>query len=126
MEIKSLFKGFNHYAIEVRNLALSIDFYRDILQFPLLQRPEFDFSGAWFDIGDGQQIHLIENRDVHITLAGSRALHFAFDVSDLVVLKSYLMDKGVLITKDIKTRHDGLLQMFIMDPDGYYIEFTQI
>ncbi len=126
MEIKYLIKGFNHYAIEVRNLSLSINFYRDVLQFPLLKRPDFDFQGAWFDIGNGQQIHLIENKDASITTVGSRSLHFAFEVRDLSELRSYFREKGLGIAKDIKSRPDGVLQMFVKDPDGYYIEFTQI
>lgn len=126
METNRLIKSFNHFAIEVKDLDRSIQFYREILKFEMLPRPAFDFAGAWFDIGLGQQIHLIENKTLKITFAGSRALHFAFEVIDLVAVKIYLMEKGVEITKDIKKRPDGVLQMFVKDPDGYYLEFTQL
>lgn len=126
MEIKSSFKGFHHYAIEVKDLAKSISFYRDVLQFPMLERPDFDFTGAWFGIGNGQEIHLIENSAVEITLTGSRSLHFAFEVDDLYAVKSYMIEKDIFIVKDIKKRPDGVLQLFIKDPDGYFIEFTQL
>jgi lactoylglutathione lyase len=126
METNRLIKSFNHFAIEVKDLGRSIQFYREILKFEMLLRPAFDFAGAWFDIGLGQQIHLIENKALKITFAGSRALHFAFEVIDLEALKVYLMEKGVEITKDIKQRPDGVLQMFVKDPDGYYLEFTQL
>ncbi|HLO54882.1 MAG TPA: hypothetical protein VK169_11375 [Saprospiraceae bacterium] len=35
-------------------------------------------------------------------------------------------EKGVEIAKDIKQRPDGILQMFVKDPDGYFLEFTQL
>lgn len=126
MEINTFIKSFNHFAIEVKDLDNSIVFYRDILQFEMLSRPDFDFAGAWFDIGSGQQIHLIENKTLDITFAGSRALHFAFAVHDLEAVKFYLVEKGVEIAKDIKKRPDGILQLFVKDPDGYFLEFTQL
>jgi lactoylglutathione lyase len=126
METNKFIKSFNHYAIEVSDLEKSIKFYGDILQMEMLPRPNFDFAGAWFDLGLGQQIHLIENKTLHITFAGSRALHFAFAVPDLEGVKSYLIEKGVEIAKDIKKRPDGILQLFVKDPDGYFLEFTQM
>ena len=92
----------------------------------MLPRPDFDFAGAWFDIGLGQQIHLIENKQFQVTVAGSRSLHFAFEVTNLEAVKNYLLEKGVEIAKDIKERPDGVLQLFVKDPDGYYLEFTEI
>jgi catechol 2,3-dioxygenase-like lactoylglutathione lyase family enzyme len=126
METNQLIRSFNHFAIEVKDLERSMQFYKEILQFEMLPRPAFDFAGAWFDIGLGQQMHLIENKTLQITFAGSRALHFAFEVIDLEALKFYLMEKGVEIAKDIKQRPDGVLQMFVKDPDGYFLEFTQL
>ncbi|HMR90082.1 MAG TPA: VOC family protein [Saprospiraceae bacterium] len=126
METNQFIKSFNHFAIEVKDLDRSIKFYKEILQFEMLPRPAFDFAGAWFDIGLGQQIHLIENKELQITFTGSRALHFAFAVTSLESVKSYLMEKGVEIAKDIKKRPDGVLQMFVKDPDGYFLEFTEL
>ncbi len=37
-------------------------FYRDIIRLQELDRPDFDFAGAWFAVGDtGQQLHLIRH-----------------------------------------------------------------
>lgn len=116
----------NHYAISVRDLSRSIYFYQDILGFHMLSRPSFDFDGTWFDIGHGLQLHLIEDRDVNIQSSSSRSLHFAFAVPDIVAAKTYLINKGIDIIKDIKVRPDEIWQMFIKDPDGYFIELTEI
>lgn len=124
MEIK--IKGFNHYAIAVADIDKSVAFYHDILGLDILSRPNFDFKGAWIDCSNGIEIHLIEHDKKINPDSGSRKLHFAFGVDDLFSTKEYLINKGVQIIKDIKARPDGVLQMFIQDPDGYYVELTEI
>lgn len=119
-------KGFNHYAIAVSDIDKSMVFYHDILGLGILPRPNFDFKGAWLDCGHNIAIHLIEQNGKITPDSGSRQLHFAFAVEDLLATKSYLLSKGISIRKDIKARPDGVLQMFIQDPDGYYVELTEI
>ncbi len=119
-------KGFNHYAIAVSDVDKSIAFYHDILGLGMLLRPNFDFKGAWLDCGHGIAIHLIEQNGKITPDSGSRQLHFAFAVDDLISTKTYLLSKGIPIIKDIKARPDGVLQMFIQDPDGYYVELTEV
>ena len=92
----------------------------------LISRPLFDFEGAWFDIGNGIELHLIEDTEHSVNFSSSRSLHFAFDVKDIFVTKKYLIEKAIKIIKDIKPRPDGPLQLFVKDPDGYFIEFTQL
>ena len=117
-------KGLNHYAIAVLDLEKSITFYHDILGFDFLTRPDFDFEGAWFDCGNGISLHLIQDKNVLVQNSDSRKLHFAFSVFDVQQTKELLMKFGIQILKDIKPRPDGMLQMFVADPDGYMIEFT--
>jgi lactoylglutathione lyase len=124
MEIKVI--GFNHFAIAVSDVDRSVGFYHNILGLGMLPRPNFDFKGAWLDCGHGIAIHLIEQNEKIKPISGSRQLHFALTVSDIFATKTYLLDKGVTITKDIKARPDGVLQMFIQDPDGYYVELTEV
>ena len=119
--------GLNHYAISVSDLSTSLSFYEGILGLSRIKRPDFDFAGAWLDSGNGIEIHLIEDVDkVPFEMSGTRSLHFAFSVRDIYVCRNFLISKGIMIQKDIKHRPDGALQMFISDPDGYYIEITQI
>jgi lactoylglutathione lyase len=117
--------GLDHYAIEVADVSKSLQFYIGVLGFVQITRPAFDFNGAWIDTGNAH-IHLIENRALILDIAGSRRLHFAFEVDDIYSFKSYLLEQHIAIAKDIKRRPDGQLQMFVRDPDGYFIEFTQL
>ncbi len=117
---------FDHYAISVKDLQVSMDFYKILLGLSSIERPAFDFNGAWFSIGNGLSLHLIE--DVHmkpIVQSGSRALHFAFLVEDLSKFRECLKANEIIIVKDIKPRPDGALQLFIKDPDGYVVEIVQ-
>jgi lactoylglutathione lyase len=119
--------GLNHYAIAVSELSASLSFYNGILGLKRIRRPDFDFAGAWLDSGNGIEIHLIQDGDrVSSAISGTRSLHFAFSVRDIHVFRTLLISQGIRIQKDIKHRPDGALQMFISDPDGYYIEITQI
>jgi catechol 2,3-dioxygenase-like lactoylglutathione lyase family enzyme len=117
-------KGLNHYAIAVLDLEKSIAFYHDILGLDILTRPDFDFEGAWLDCGNGISLHLIVDKNVAMQNSGSRKLHFAFSVVDIQQTKELIIKLGIQILKDIKPRPDGMLQMFVADPDGYMIEFT--
>lgn len=115
----------DHYAIEVRDLELTHHFYHQILGFDVVLRPDFDFPGAWYQLGN-VSIHVILNTSRDSVQSNSRSLHFAFATPDLVEMKTYLIASGIEIAKDIKPRPDGVLQMFVRDPDGYFIEFTNV
>jgi lactoylglutathione lyase len=118
--------GLDHYAIAVSDVTESLHFYRDILGLKVIERPAFDFAGAWLDVGNGLSLHLIEDKTLKsIKFSGSRKLHFAFAVSDIYRFKAYLEDQGFYIIKDIKPRPDGVLQLFVHDPDGYFVEIVE-
>lgn len=116
--------SFDHYTLAVTDLKASLNFYCGILGLSLLPRPDFDFEGAWVSIGKGLALHLITGADIQPPEGGSRALHFAFGVSEIHLFRSHLLACGVAIPKDIKPRPDGALQMFVRDPDGYWIEIV--
>jgi lactoylglutathione lyase len=117
---------FNHYSIAVTNLEVSVYFYSDIVGLKQKQRPDFSFRGAWFDLGNGLELHLIEQTVDAIQISGTRSLHFAFAVDDLISFKTFLIQNDVEVISDIKKRPDGPMQLFVTDPDGYFVEFTQL
>lgn len=117
---------FHHYSISVKDVRKSSDFYSKILGLVRIKRPDFSFEGAWFSIGVGLELHLIADDTSVIPYSGSRQLHYAFKVKDLYAFRQFLLDKNVHIEKDINLRPDGVLQLFIKDPDGYFIEITCI
>jgi catechol 2,3-dioxygenase-like lactoylglutathione lyase family enzyme len=108
----------------VTNLQQSLYFYHILLKFPLLTRPAFDFPGAWLDIGDNRQLHLIQVERLERIDSGSRALHFAFQTNAIDLWKSELVTFGLTIAKDT-IRPDGVRQLFLFDPDGYCIELCE-
>lgn len=115
--------SFNHITFQVSNLKESLNFYVDFLGLKLARRPKFDFPGAWIFINDEQLIHLIEG-EVDYVISGKRSNHIAFNVSDLDELVEKLKESDYRYHGP-KARVDGFIQLFVQDPDGYYIEFGQ-
>lgn len=112
---------FQHYTIQVTDLKTSLDFYINIMGFEPIDRPSFDFPGAWVGVGKHIQLHLIEVKFLPPFTSGSRALHFAFQTDNLVFWETELTRKGITIRK-VNLRPDGVKQLFVQDPDGYFIE----
>jgi catechol 2,3-dioxygenase-like lactoylglutathione lyase family enzyme len=110
----------NHVALHVADVECSCAFYRDVLQLEPLQRPAFDFPGAWFRLGADQELHLIGERDQPVH-SNSRGNHFALLVDDIEAWESHLRPLAV-ITKTRQRRPDGVWQIFVTDPDGHFIE----
>lgn len=116
--------GIDHYSVWVRDLALSKDFYANVLGLEEIERPDFGFPGVWFSIGTHQQLHLIAGNDQQ-PISGSRKNHVAISVASVQDAYQQLAPLDI-ITAGPKQRPDGHWQLFIVDPDGYHIEFTSI
>jgi len=129
MENKINKPGFHHYSIAVSDLKKSIYFYKEIIGLELIERPNFDFEGAWFKINeDGVSLHLIQDTNFNLTinqLSHSRGLHFAFGYPDFWKMIQFLEEKYVIFVKSPKQRPDQIWQAFIKDPDGYFVEITE-
>lgn len=112
--------GINHVALYVADVERSVEFYGNIVGLTPLARPAFDFPGAWFQIGTEQELHLIGIRTENV-VSGSRSNHFALEVVDLNAWEAHF--KATNTThRPIKFRPDGIRQLFLQDPDGYWIE----
>lgn len=109
----------NHVALHVRDLEASIRFYTDVLGLTQIDRPAFNFPGAWFALGS-QELHLIADPD--LDPARRRHHHFALLTDDAFAAKAELAARGVSALEGPSPRPDGPLQLFFHDPDGYRIE----
>jgi lactoylglutathione lyase len=83
----------NHVALHVADVAASVAFYRDVLRLAPLDRPAFDFPGAWFQLGVDQELHLIGDRDLPVH-SHHRGGHFALVVDDLDQWEAHLDAQG--------------------------------
>ncbi|HEV2695294.1 MAG TPA: VOC family protein [Verrucomicrobiae bacterium] len=110
----------NHVAIHVTDVERSCVFYRDVLRLESMPRPAFDFPGAWFRLGSVQELHLIGRPIGNVPPANSNN-HFALRVEDIVAWERHLRHVGASFNPK-KQRPDGAWQIFLRDPDGYFIE----
>lgn len=112
----------NHVAIRVADVAKSCTFYENVLQLKPLPRPAFNFPGAWFKLGDDQELHLIGERpDDEPVISASRSNHYALMVDDIDAWEQYFKEIGQSYSPR-RTRPDGAYQIYVADPDGHYIE----
>jgi catechol 2,3-dioxygenase-like lactoylglutathione lyase family enzyme len=112
----------HHVARLTKHLEESRAFYRDVLGFREIPRPDFHFGGAWL-FNYGLQIHLIVNEGI-ADPAGpiqTRDHHLAFFAPDIDAVERALDDHHVEFRVNIQTG-TGLKQLFFRDPDGHHIE----
>ncbi|MBC6608861.1 VOC family protein [Hymenobacter sp. BT188] len=118
---------FNHAALCVRDLAASTTFYKSVLELPETPNPFNDGIHAWLTIGPQLQLHLIQ-RGCAVT--PEKNVHLCFRVASLKTLTNRLEKLNVPYTnlkgdKQAPTiRADGVKQIYLQDPDGYWIEIN--
>jgi lactoylglutathione lyase len=118
------FLQLNHVALHVADIERSVVFYRDVLKLEPMARPAFSFPGAWFKLGVDQELHLIGERTREV-VSHNRGNHFALLVDDFDAWEKYLIDNKVEMAPR-RTRPDGALQMYVIDPDGHYVELCTL
>ena len=113
-------KNLNHIALHVEDIERSCDFYERLIGLEPIARPAFDFPGAWYRLGDHQELHLIAGQEQEPQVR-SGANHYALLVADMDEAESYLSARGVEFSAR-RTRPDGAFQIYLRDPDGHTIE----
>lgn len=112
----------NHVARNTRRLEETRAFYRDVLNFKEISRPNFNFGGAWL-YNYGVQIHLIvdesaPNPEGEIS---TRAEHLALQCDELESAERLLNEHGIPFRKNYVAERN-VTQIFFRDPDGHHIE----
>ncbi|HEX6542251.1 MAG TPA: VOC family protein [Ktedonobacterales bacterium] len=125
-------KKMDHSALIVRDLERSRAFYGEVLGLVEVPRPKsFVFRGAWFR-GPSFELHLILADDTTAPVGfgdpGEGGLtglahHLAFEVDDLDEALAYLRRHNVEILSGPMPRGDGVVQAYVFDPDGNFLEF---
>jgi glyoxylase I family protein len=117
--------GLLHATFLVADLERSRAFYEDVLGLLAdSARPDLGFPGIWYEVGVGQQIHLMQLPNPEAGLLrpqhGGRDRHVALAVSDFDALVQKLDAAGVAYTLSRSGRH----ALFCRDPDDNALEFV--
>jgi len=117
-------RAINHVALHVADVDRSAAFYRDAIGLTPMPRPAFTFPGAWLRIAGRQELHLIGDRSSPVA-SHHRGTHFALQVDSIDHAEQRIRDAGVDIARK-QQRPDGVWQIFVIDPDGHYVELTEL
>jgi catechol 2,3-dioxygenase-like lactoylglutathione lyase family enzyme len=114
----------HHVSFASKDLSASRVFFGGVLGLPEIERPGFQFPGAWYQLGD-RQLHIIENRAEQSEGASrlSRSDHVALEVTDVDAVRATLARHGIPFQEG-GNRTLGMEQVFCHDPDGHVIEFV--
>lgn len=118
----------NHIAVHVSELERSMEFYQKVLALNEIEEPFKDGLHAWYDIGGGAALHLIEAPKWPKEI--SKTNHLCFSIPDMAAFvqnmkaRNYPFESWAGVKGEITNRVDGIKQIYIQDPDGYWIEIN--
>lgn len=113
--------GFHHAGFLVTDVERAAKFYEEVLGLAPISRPELGFAGRWYDLGGGQQLHLMSVARMPGHADPPRHdRHIAFSVPDIGDAERGLREMGVAVSYG--SGRSGRPQLFIRDPDGNTIE----
>jgi glyoxylase I family protein len=119
-------KGIHHVSLNVTDLKSAKYFYETILGLTEIERPDFDFPGAWYEINN-QQLHLIVLPSSQTIRSdkrlSSREGHFALRVESYDLTLDWLKKNGIDVQENYNSV-SGFAQIFCTDPDGNLIELN--
>ena len=116
----------NHLTVYVVDMAKSAAFYKDVMQLKEIPEPFHDNRHIWLDMGNHAQLHVVSGakemvpHDINI--------HLAFSVPSVENFAKHLDAMNVKYgnwaqtSKEPQVRPDGIKQIYLQDPDGYWIE----
>jgi lactoylglutathione lyase len=117
---------FNHTTIYVVDMNKSAEFYEKVMMLTRIAEPFHDNRHIWEKIGEHSQLHIVQgakemtSHDINI--------HLAFSVPSVEKFAKHLDSLNIKYvnwaqdSKQPQLRPDGIKQIYLKDPDGYWIE----
>ncbi len=114
----------DHMTIRCRpdDMAAMHEFYGNVLGLKPGRRPDFDFPGIWFYLGDSPVVHIAARLE---SLPESKGTydHVSFKASGIVETRARLDAMGVAYG-EAPVPGFPLHQIFLTDPTGAKVELT--
>ncbi len=117
--------GLDHAALHVADLGASVAFYQEVFGLEEIPAPGDPTVIRWLGLGPAQ-LHLIHYDGA--VPPTTKAVHFALRVADLDALVATVAALDVPysdwpgVAGAVSVRGDGIRQIYVQDPDGYWIE----
>jgi catechol 2,3-dioxygenase-like lactoylglutathione lyase family enzyme len=121
---------FDHYSITVSDLKTSSSFYKNILSLPEIENKTEKETIRWFSMGKDMELHLIEGNTDEISMI--QRIHLALKSNDLDGLMERLGENDIYYASaygkpnTYNVRPDGIRQIYLQDPDDYWIEVNDV
>ncbi|MDL5511950.1 VOC family protein [Arenibacter sp. M-2] len=116
----------DHSSLIVNDLDTTADFYANILKLKEIPHPDKAPGFRWFLVQGNSQLHLIykdtvvmkKHKSMHLCLSTPHLDSFIKHLeSNKVVYEDWPGIKGA-----VTLRSDGVRQIYLRDPEGYWIE----
>jgi lactoylglutathione lyase len=120
--------SFDHYALYVKDMNVSAEYYMKALGLKEMDCPIKDGRHRWFYLGNGQELHIIQGDNSSIQT--EKNLHICLHTTDIKPYMKHLTEVGIPFESwqgkpgESNTRIDGANQIYIVDPDGYWVEIN--
>jgi len=114
------FTHLDHCSVIITNVARSREFYANVMRLKEIPKPKtFDFVALWFELDDGQTLHLLQKPQPDTP----SPRHFALRVNDVNAAREYFRGLNVEMQETGPIPHCD--RFFVRDPDGNRIEVIQ-
>lgn len=118
----------DHTTLIVNDLKTEGDFYKNIIGLKEIDHPTKDPGFRWFSLQGKTQLHLIYKEDV--VMKKHKSSHLCLSTSQLDAFIQNLEENNISyedwpgVKSVITLRADGVRQIYITDPEGYWIEIN--
>jgi lactoylglutathione lyase len=119
---------FSHQTIFVTDLDRAANFYERVLELKRISEPFHDGKHVWFRISEHGQLHVVSGAKEDVP--HDINIHLAFSVPSMEEFTKHLDALHVKYgnwaqnDKTPQLRPDKVKQVYLQDPDGYWIEIN--